>query len=288
MRFEEFKRLMDHHIFDRQKHDLLKNVGEKPERFVGIFRATKPAVKIQQSLLQSREIRFGNAMETIIRQYIQEMEFENVPNQVTGDDGSRLIVDQLFRSATHVWFVEQKVRDDHDSTKKRGQIENFQKKALTLRNLFDESVSGIMYFIDPTFTKNERYYRPEVLRLSRDLDMEMNIFYGVELFEHFQNREVWDELTSYLRRWKEEMPDYPPLNFDADVEDTLLELQAIELRTWKKIASNDEIWREGIINVLFPTGAALRAIAERLRSTASWQHKKVAEKLMSRIETYYR
>ena len=34
----------------------------------------------------------------------------------------------FFKKDDVHYFVEQKVRDDHDSTKKRGQISNFEKK----------------------------------------------------------------------------------------------------------------------------------------------------------------
>lgn len=287
MDYEHFRSVMDHHILDRLKADLLKNVGENPERFVGLFRATKPTIKIHQHLLQSREIRFGDAMEAIVKEYVAEMEFENLSALITYDDGSKLNVDQLFQRDGRIWFVEQKVRDDHDSTKKRGQLENYKKKALTLRDMFDQPIAGIMYFIDPSFTKNMRYYKPEVEMLGRELNMEMNIFYGREFFDYFGHPQIWEEMLGYLRRWKREMPDFLMPNFDIDVEKTIRELQGIEAKTWNKVAAKSELWDEGIVKALFPTGEALRAIAENLERSPQVAAIQAARQLHSRIATYY-
>lgn len=48
--------------------------------------------------------------------------------RLTNTNGDVLNIDQCFKRGNKVYFIEQKIRDDHDSTKKRGQIQNFEKK----------------------------------------------------------------------------------------------------------------------------------------------------------------
>ncbi len=70
-----------------------------------------------QNLLQSHEIRFGDAFEKLIEEYLIENNFTILDNNFTDSAGNRLNVDQFFKKNNHYYFIEQKVRDDHDSTK---------------------------------------------------------------------------------------------------------------------------------------------------------------------------
>jgi len=81
-----------------RKESFLKKIAEHPERFIGLFRPSKPGTKILQHLLQS----YAN--------------------------GERLSLDQFFTDGRTYYFIEQKIRDDHDSSKKRGQVANFKAK----------------------------------------------------------------------------------------------------------------------------------------------------------------
>jgi len=61
--YQEFSQIFNKHIFEGEKKELLKKIIERPERFLGLFRPSKPGIKILQHLLQSHEIKFGNADE---------------------------------------------------------------------------------------------------------------------------------------------------------------------------------------------------------------------------------
>ena len=45
--------------------------------------------------------------------------------------------------------------------------------------------------------------------MSRDYGVELYLFYGVELFELLNKKDVWDEILSYLEQWKKRNPDFP-------------------------------------------------------------------------------
>ena len=117
--------------------------------------------------------------------------------------------------------------------------------------------------------------------------MDMEIFYGSELFDNLGGGDLWGELTALLRDWKHRTPEHAMPNFDADVQETLQELRNIPPKTWKKIAENNEIWDEGIMAALFPTGAALEAIVQRFHTGANWANTRIAQGLTSRLVRYY-
>ena len=127
LEYEVFKNIFDEKIFAKSKPDLLKKVAEYPDRYVGLFRPTKPEAKLLQNLLQSNEIRFGDAFEVAIKQYFINEGWQPLPQKITSKEGDALDIDQLLIKDDKVLFIEQKVRDDHDSTKKRGQISNFER-----------------------------------------------------------------------------------------------------------------------------------------------------------------
>lgn len=64
-----------------------------------------------------------------------------------------------IRNGTFVYFIEQKIRDAHDSTKRHGQINNFEKKVTASLKAYKETeLKCYTYSIDPILTKNKRFY----------------------------------------------------------------------------------------------------------------------------------
>ncbi len=106
---------------------LLDTVIKNPERYSGIFRVTNAKSKLVQNLTQSREILFGDFLEDIVTKYIALKGFQNLRKKIISN-GEKLSIDQYYMDENNVYLVEQKVRDDHDSAKKRGQFNNFLKK----------------------------------------------------------------------------------------------------------------------------------------------------------------
>ncbi len=128
MNYEKFCLILNKHIFEGEKKELLRRIADNPERFIGLFRPTKPGAKILQHLLQSHEIRMGDALEEIIEEILKDVGFKVLSKSMVNEEGEQLSLDQYFTDGRIYYFIEQKVRDDHDSTKKRGQISNFETK----------------------------------------------------------------------------------------------------------------------------------------------------------------
>jgi hypothetical protein len=259
MEYKHFHDILNKQIFESSKRDLLEKIAKYPERYIGLFRPTKPKAKILQNLLQSNEIRFGDALEILFEKYFSQLGFTNLPKKIEVEK-EYLNFDQLFQDDKYIYFVEQKVRDDHDSTKKRGQFANFEKKINALIHEYDESkLKCFMYFIDPNLTKNKKYYSTEMIKIQFDYNIYVKLCYGKDFWEEIIHPEIWNELLKYLEKWKKEIPDMPSINFDDDAESTFEEIKSIEFSIFRKLFDNKIICKE-ILPILFPRNESLELL----------------------------
>ena len=285
MAYEQFKGILNKEIFEESKSTLMEKISKNPMRYIGLFRPTKPKAKILQNLLQSHEIRFGNAFEILIEEYLKKLDYEIFDKNFTTNNGDKLNVDQCFRKNGKTFFIEQKVRDDHDSSKKRGQINNFEKKLNEMINKYDEeNLIGFFYFIDPELKKNKNYYEGELKKMSNDYGVKLYLCYGKELFEHLGHAEIWDEILQHLREWKKEIPDIPETNFDLDAESSFEEIKDLNPTIFRTIFKNDEIFNE-IVLTIFPEKKTLKLLLEYFESKSKEKtiYKTLSELLKKRI-----
>jgi hypothetical protein len=280
--FNKFKAIFNEAIFEKSKADLIEKIAKYPMRYIGLFRPTKPKAKILQNLLQSHEIKFGDAFELLIEEYLKDLGFEILDEHFSSEDDDVLNVDQCFKKNNKVFFVEQKVRDDHDSSKKRGQIENFEKKLNAIINKYGEkNLVGIFYFIDPDLKKNKRYYLEQLEKMSKDYGVELHLLYGKELFEFLGGNGIWEQILKYLEEWKEDIPELPETNFDLEAEKSFEEIKDLEPFIYRKLLANDEIFNE-IVLTLFPQKKTLKLLLEYFREKAA--EKKVYSSLSTILQ----
>ena len=279
MEYREAVAILNQHIFDNDKCYLIEKIATNPERYVGLFRPTKPKAKLIQNLLQSHQIRFGDAMETLIEAMLAGVGFLNLPKRLESSDGDSLSIDQYFTDDEKYFFMEQKVRDDHDSTKKRGQIKNFETKLDILYEEHGDSIIGIMYFIDPDLSKNKKYYLEELEKLRKFYGVDVSLLYGQEFFEYIGYPNLWDNLIEWLTQWKEELPDFPEVNLDLFPAESFSEIKTVKLLFWRKLISNEKIWKDGIVQVIFSEGTTLKLLVDYF----SKQEKKSIQKFGSGI-----
>ena len=259
MDYKTFCSILNKQIFETSKRDLIEKISSYPDRYIGLFRPTKPRAKIFQNLLQSNEIRFGDALENLFEKYFEELGYVNLEKKI-GNGKEYLDLDQIFRDKAKgiVYFIEQKVRDDHDSTKKRGQMGNFEKKINALLKIYKENeLKCYTYFIDPGLIKNKKYYMQEIEKIYSDYNVFTKLCYGKDFWDDIDHPEVWDELLNYLKCWKSEIPDMPSINFDDDAKNTLEEIKDIDVSKFRKLFNNSEICNE-ILPILFPEKKVLK------------------------------
>ncbi|MDD2548357.1 MAG: restriction endonuclease [Candidatus Pacebacteria bacterium] len=260
MEYKKFKNIFNEIIFEKSKASLIKKIAKHPNRYIGLFRPTKPKAKILQNLLQSHEIRFGDAFEKVSEEYFKEFGCEILEKKFINSDNEKLNLDHCFKYGEKVFFIEQKIRDDHDSTKKRGQIENFEKKLNEMIAKCEEkNLVGVFYFVDPDLRKNKNYYAIELEKMSKDYGVEIYLFYGAELFDFLGQNDVWEEILDHLRCWKKEIPDFPETNFDIKCKHSFDEIKDLSPSLYRKIFENDLIFNE-IVLTLFPEKKTLKLL----------------------------
>lgn len=262
MEFSQFKNIFDEAIFERSKPDLLEKISKYPNRYIGLFRPTKAKAKVMQNLLQSHEIKFGDAFESLINQYLGIIGCNILDKNFIARDGKDLSIDQCFCNDGKLYLVEQKVRDDHDSAKKRGQISNFEEKIYAMQKKYPEKpIIGIVYFIDPEFKKNKKFYTEELEKIENDYGVKSLLMYGRELFDFIEHSDIWDEIIKYLEMWKKEIPDLPELNFDVDAQQTFAEIKDLAPSIYRKLLNNKDVLVE-IFPILFPQNDTLKLLKE--------------------------
>ncbi|MCM8777203.1 MAG: restriction endonuclease [Candidatus Omnitrophica bacterium] len=287
MSYEKFCAILNKHIFEGEKKELLRRIAKTPERFIGLFRPTKPGAKVLQHLLQSHEIRMGDALEEIIEEIIRDIGFSPLPKILQNEEGEQLSLDQYFTDGKMFYFIEQKVRDVHDSTKKRGQISNFEAKLELLYKKHSSELTGFMYFIDPDLVKNKNYYIMELKRMEEFYGIKLHLFYGNQLFEYLRRPEIWNSILDWLKTWKSSLPELPEINFDSTPAKSFEEIKDLELMHWRKIVENDKLWEEGTINAIFKNGRTLQLLYEFFISYKNTPYDKIAELLHERLLQYY-
>ena len=249
MEYAKFENIFNEEIFEHSKAKLIETIAKEPNRYIGLFRPTKPKGKLLQNLLQSHEIRMGNAFEVLFEEYFKILGYQILQKNFSSE---KLDIDQCFKDTKNIYFIEQKIRDDHDSSKKRGQIDNFENKLKLMIDHYGENgLIGIFYFIDPDLRKNENYYKTELSKMAEDYNVKLYLFYGKELFEFLNKPDIWNEILDYLKTWKDSIPDLPELNFDLDAEETFNEIKDLPTSIFRKLFEDEEVFND-IILTLFP------------------------------------
>ena len=272
MKYEIFSGILNRVIFEQSKSKLLKTIAQSPDRYVGLFRPTKPKAKITQNILQSREIRMGDALEQVMDGYLQENGFTNLPKPITVD-GERKELDLHFSQSGVFFFAEMKIRDDHDSTKRTGQITDFAAKTEALAEMHGkDNLRALLFFADPGQKKNRTFYVKRLEQIRADSGVSTGLYYGGEFFDKLvPGAEIWAEVESHLRRWRDEIPDVPEVNFDMDAAASAQELAPLAEGTAvniQKIFGNEEVRRD-ILPILFPSGETLRLLRGHIRNSTA-------------------
>ena len=223
--------------------ELLKTVIDNPSRYCGLFRLSNAKTKLIQNVTQSNEIKFGDLIEDISTEYIARLGYTNFEKNLGADEnGDVLNVDQYFTDGKSIYMVEMKIRDDHDSTKKRGQYSNFQKKIKLIQQKNPgKHLIASMWFVDDGLLKNKNYYKAEMDK-ENYLNCELHLYYGGEFFNSLKGgAQAWDELIEILRYYRMNNS-----NADVDIPDfgsspeILKALVSLPEGYWKKLNSSSD------------------------------------------------
>lgn len=256
--YEEFCRLLTEHIQTGEAfyESLLVNVIENPYRYCGLFRLSNAKMKLMQNVTQSKEIKFGDIIEELTTEYIKRLGYTTFEKNLGQDEnGDILNVDQYFTDGHTIYMVEMKIRDDHDSTKKRGQYLNFQKKIRLIKKCHNNChLDASMWFVDDGLIKNKNYYKEEMSKENYD-NCSLHLYYGDEFFKTLKNggqawKELIDILTEYRIKNAGSEVDIPDFGTSKQVLNALVHLQE---KYWKKLTSSEDKY-ELLRKELFSSG----------------------------------
>ena len=292
MQYEEFAWILNEKIFWEANIKLLLSIAKNSARFLWRFRPSTPSIKLIQNITQSREIKFWDAMENVFYEYFNNIWFTPIERNITdGDD--ELDIDQLFidEDEWKIYLIEQKVRDDHDSTKKKWQFDNFVKKYNAVNRQYwnEYTVVPIMRFIDDSLDKNKNYYEERMETMRNEIWWcDPHLLYWSALSEIIvQFNTIWLEVENYLDTRKLSLPDTINLNLDHDYNLLFLEMKRWFERHWEKDFTvnslikifEDEQVKTKLLPILFENWNLLREIKRYLVSK-TWDN--------SELTTYWK
>ena len=282
MEFENFKQILNKQIFDKSKRSLLENIAKHPERFTGLFRPAKPNSNIILHLLQSNNIKFGNAIEKIFEQYFIEAGYTIIDGRITFND-TYIDIDLLVIKDKTIIMIEQKVRDDHDSTKRKANLIAFTEKIDAIQNKYkDHQFKCLLYFVDPSFTRNKSFYKPQIEQIESDYQVYTRVLYGSELWSDMGYPDIWIEMNSFLKQWQTTLPDIPSVNLDLDYENTFDEIKDITPTIYRSLLTNSLIVSE-LLPILFSENKTLNLLLEHFKKKELPIYQSLATKLCQYI-----
>lgn len=183
----------------------LKALSDKPERIVGFLRFQGVKQKVVQFLTQSFEIKTGDMLEEFFTSLFG-FHYTNLTKNING-----LKCDQLFQKNENgtiiIYLIEQKIRDDHDSTKKNGQVENFEHKISALRTIYPNAlIRGYEWFIDDSFKKYPDFYKSKFneFKTGKEDWFDGGVFYGGDLINTLCGPETWEKFVDAYNVVKKE------------------------------------------------------------------------------------
>lgn len=284
MDFNVFKKIFESKIYKDTRSRLIESIAERPERFVGVFRSTSVREKIAQFVSQSREIKFGDAFEELIGKLLEEHDYVSLPKILVNSAGQTFSADQLLSAQDgSVFLIEQKIRDDHDTTKRIGQIANFRDKVLALQSSHGTNFKkGFFYFIDPNFRKNKAYYQMRLAELEVELGVQLPLVYGPELFDELGVESLWEEVLNHLTNWRNGLPTFATLNFDDSPDLTVAEFRAnVPSSMFIKLFKNTDL-RDKVLPILFTSDETLL----KIRDIYAGSPKKIDKELCRLIDEF--
>lgn len=253
---------------------ILKTINDNPYRFVGDYRIFSPKHKLVQCFSHSIEIKMGKLLEQYLKNCLEELGAVYLNRRT---ENNKYEFDQFFKYNDCIVLIEQKIRDDHDSTKKTGQINNYLNKKILLSEEYPtNNFFSFMWFIDDNFTKNKNFYQSNLkngeLVYGKELSSYLNQIFKTDTLW------IWGDLLNFLANYRNEVNN--EINFNCEDNDT--DWSIIENKDVNHLFDNKMII-EQILPILSPNKTIFIKIKEELEKTRLNRYKKTTIK---KIEEY--
>lgn len=255
----------------------------KPKLLTGFKKINTFSLRMYASFGQANNIKYGTVLENYFNKYLEEMGWKMLERDYTltdeekqryQNDSNRVNVDLVAKHEDTIIFIEQKILDNHDSTKKTGQLRNFQEKATVIQRTYPSyDIYGFEWFIDDTQVKNGSNWQThnEEFEIEHpEYKNKLFVVYGTGLEDKLSEITDIDHsgmLTSFdtfMKNWHlSHGKDLPELEFDKYPMDVV---ERLKLYSYKKVydmLTNEEL-REQIHPIIFPNNQVYRAYLEYL------------------------
>lgn len=279
MEQERFDKLLDEVIQPNNMIPyIIQKMVEKPELLTGFKKINTFALRMYASFGQANNIKFGTILENYFQSYLKDLGWELLTRDYTltkdeineyKNDSDKVNIDIVAKYNNTIIFIEQKILDNHDSTKKIGQLRNFQEKASVLhREHPNNDIYGFEWFIDDSQHKNgpgwEKHNKKYVKTHSYYKDR-LYVVYGNQLEQKLNeitkiNHDgMLKSFETCIKNWhlshKKLLPEN---NFDKYPMDVLDELKKYTFNKTYKMFSNSDL-EEQIHPILFPNKQVYKA-----------------------------
>lgn len=257
----------------------------KPELLTGFKKINTFSLRLYASFGQANNIKYGNILEAYFQKYLEQLGWELLPRDYEltqqervfyNNDSNRVNIDIIARFNDKLIFIEQKILDNHDSTKKIGQLRNFQEKATVVsRNYSGYSIYGFEWFIDDSQRKNGANWakhNSSFIQLNQQYIDRLYVMYGQELEKKLTDITGVDH-SGMLLDFEEKMKTWhinhgkelPELIFDKLPMDVVDELKKYPFSRTYKMFSNTDL-NEQIFPILFPNKQVHKAYYSYLQT----------------------
>lgn len=239
---------------------IIKPSNEK--RLVNPYGTTPYKVVLLQTLETSSGIRLGYANQGVISALLEESGYVKLPTTVTAADGMTLAIDHLVQKQGVIYMIEQKAKDDHDSSNRLAQLKSFIKKYETVVALYPGiEVVPIFYFLDSRFYKNKKYFQKQI-ELSGKGDT-CKLLYEEELFSFLGLENPLDGIKENFKRVREEMGSERSINFDLHPRVAANYLLSKKKSVLMRIFSNPNLV-DFMTDTIFPSGDTFKTLVSDL------------------------
>ena len=193
---KRIKEIFDKHFSKLGEYFDEKVIQNKDKLFNDFYRIPLTIKDlISGTIFNTCNIRYGDFLEEIINEFLME----NGVN-ISLVDKKKGNYDLLFKIDDILYVGEIKIRDNHDSTKKQGQISNLIEKAsLQKEKNPNIKVIAIFFFIDPNEKKNGKFYLDQLnLCVEKHIFDDGKVFYGDEIFKELGFYKEWNKLKNEI------------------------------------------------------------------------------------------
>lgn len=182
-------------------------------------------------------IKLGDAIEAWVNQFVKDHGYNLLLRNATLDNGKCADFDFVYTINNEIWFAEIKIRDDHDSTKKIGQCDDYLNKVNYLNNHYPEyKIHSCIWFVDPTLSKNKNYY---LNRLNED-----EVLYGNQFNNFICIHDLFDKLTTSLNVYRHNKNNF------KNTENINVNINEYSASKWVKFLTSNQ----QLIDYFYPQG----------------------------------